>query len=294
MTGKLLLRCAALVALLAGCAQPPVPPAATHLACRPRRRHQPAPIPPPVQITPVLPKPKPTAPPETYSVVVNNVRVARAAVRARPRREAQRRHPPRNHRRGDAERDRPDAAAAADAHRAAGRHALRAQRAEPARDARLAVPARLQDRLRQRAVAQRQDAVAVLDAVDRRRRHRRAAPRRRGRAAVAHGQIDVTSTRTSSGTRWSQNVKEILRETDKILPAGAAPAAAAPAARRARGRPGQPVPSAAANVTFREAASVIAQPRRRACSIVRATSRQHEKRAGVPRPGAGRTPSARC
>ncbi|HEX4927141.1 MAG TPA: type II and III secretion system protein [Burkholderiales bacterium] len=32
-------------------------------------------IPPPVQITPLLPKPKPTVRPETYSVVVNNVRV---------------------------------------------------------------------------------------------------------------------------------------------------------------------------------------------------------------------------
>src|SRR6185503_5304765 len=32
-------------------------------------------IPPPVQVTPVLPQPKPVARPETYSVVVNNVRV---------------------------------------------------------------------------------------------------------------------------------------------------------------------------------------------------------------------------
>ena len=35
----------------------------------------PATIPPPVQITPMLPQPKPSARPETYSVVVNNVRV---------------------------------------------------------------------------------------------------------------------------------------------------------------------------------------------------------------------------
>ena len=32
-------------------------------------------IPPPVQAVPQLPKPRPTARPETYSVVVNNVRV---------------------------------------------------------------------------------------------------------------------------------------------------------------------------------------------------------------------------
>ncbi|HUG78268.1 MAG TPA: pilus (MSHA type) biogenesis protein MshL [Burkholderiales bacterium] len=64
---------AALAALLAACGQTPIKPAATHISA------EDAPvqgaIPPPVQITPILPKPRPAARPETYSVVVNNVRV---------------------------------------------------------------------------------------------------------------------------------------------------------------------------------------------------------------------------
>jgi len=59
--------------LLAACGQAPVAPAATHL-----RAEAPSPegqIPAPVQVAPLLPKPKPAARLETYSVVVNNVRV---------------------------------------------------------------------------------------------------------------------------------------------------------------------------------------------------------------------------
>src|SRR5687767_3403694 len=64
---------AALTVLLAACGQTPLKPAATHIrADAPRPEGA---IPAPVQITPVLPQPKPAAPPETYSVVVNNVRV---------------------------------------------------------------------------------------------------------------------------------------------------------------------------------------------------------------------------
>ena len=73
MTGKLLLSFAALVALLAGCAQPPAPPSATHLGMQAPPPPPAGAIPAPVQITPVLPKPQPVPPPETYSVVVNNV-----------------------------------------------------------------------------------------------------------------------------------------------------------------------------------------------------------------------------
>src|SRR5262245_56151375 len=63
---------AALVVGLAGCGGQPVKPAAQHI-----RADEPRPegtIPPPVQVSPVLPQPKPTARPETYSAVVNNVR----------------------------------------------------------------------------------------------------------------------------------------------------------------------------------------------------------------------------
>jgi MSHA biogenesis protein MshL len=61
------------VALLAGCGQAPLKPAETHLQAETAPRA--GAIPPPVQAAPVLPKPAPSTPPETYSVVVNNVSV---------------------------------------------------------------------------------------------------------------------------------------------------------------------------------------------------------------------------
>src|SRR5712671_2042527 len=65
--GVLVLSCA-----LAGCGQAPIKPAANHIRAEEARAA--GAIPPPVQVTPVLPKPKAAARPETYSVVVNNVR----------------------------------------------------------------------------------------------------------------------------------------------------------------------------------------------------------------------------
>ena len=59
--------------LLAGCGIQPMKPSPGHVQAA-----APVPagdIPEPVRITPILPKPKPTARPETYSVVVNNVKV---------------------------------------------------------------------------------------------------------------------------------------------------------------------------------------------------------------------------
>src|SRR5947208_587885 len=64
---------ALLAGLLSACAQAPVKPAESHLrAGEPRPEGS---IPPPVQMAPVLPRPKPSVRPETYSVVVSNVRV---------------------------------------------------------------------------------------------------------------------------------------------------------------------------------------------------------------------------
>src|SRR5919108_6048593 len=62
----------ALAVLVAACGQIPIKPSDAHLRADERPEGA---IPPPVQITPVLPKPKPSTRPETYSVVVNNVRV---------------------------------------------------------------------------------------------------------------------------------------------------------------------------------------------------------------------------
>jgi len=64
---------ALLAAFAAGCGHAPPKPAATHIRA-PETRAE-GDIPPPVQVSPILPKPKPALRPETYSVVVNNVRV---------------------------------------------------------------------------------------------------------------------------------------------------------------------------------------------------------------------------
>src|SRR5512134_2912575 len=64
----------AIVLTLAGCAQPPAKPATTHLGIEQAARPEGA-IPAPVQVVPLVPPPSPAARPETYSVVVNNVRV---------------------------------------------------------------------------------------------------------------------------------------------------------------------------------------------------------------------------
>jgi general secretion pathway protein D len=60
--------------LLAACGQQPIKPSAQHLDAAGAAPPTGA-IPPAVQIAPVLPPPKPAARPETFSVVVNNVRV---------------------------------------------------------------------------------------------------------------------------------------------------------------------------------------------------------------------------
>src|SRR5262245_57854073 len=59
---------------LAGCSQAPIKPSPAHVTMEQSPRAEGA-IPPPIQAVPVLPPPTPTARPETYSVVVNNVRV---------------------------------------------------------------------------------------------------------------------------------------------------------------------------------------------------------------------------
>jgi len=115
----------------------------------------------------------------------------------------------------------------------------------------------------------------------------------------------TTLTNKSSNKFWEtlvKNVEEILHETDKIIPAGntanSTPAAAAPAAPASPPNPlgaiagslaggagaAQPLPGplpaapggGTSNSTFREAASVIANAEAGVMSI-RATSRQHEK-----------------
>jgi general secretion pathway protein D len=66
---------AALATVLAACSQPPAKPSPTHLNAEAVAPATAGAIPPLVQAAPALPKPQPAARPETYSVVVNNVRV---------------------------------------------------------------------------------------------------------------------------------------------------------------------------------------------------------------------------
>jgi MSHA type pilus biogenesis protein MshL len=65
----------ALATVVAACSQPPAKQSPTHLTADSVTPVAPGAIPPPLQVVPALPKPQPTTRPETYSVVVNNVRV---------------------------------------------------------------------------------------------------------------------------------------------------------------------------------------------------------------------------
>jgi MSHA biogenesis protein MshL len=75
MNWKTAVSVSSLALALAGCAQPPAKPSETHLGVEIPPPPAAGSIPPPVQLAPVLPKPQAAARPETYSVVVNNVRV---------------------------------------------------------------------------------------------------------------------------------------------------------------------------------------------------------------------------
>jgi MSHA biogenesis protein MshL len=114
------------------------------------------------------------------------------------------------------------------------------------------------------------------------------------------GNSSTSSIKNVSNNRFwitlTENLRDLLRETDKVIPADAQPAVAAPAAVTApsalslvptsggtataavSGRPAtQAAPvQAVAQATFREAASVIANPETGVISI-RATSKQHER-----------------
>jgi general secretion pathway protein D len=93
----------------------------------------------------------------------------------------------------------------------------------------------------------------------------------------------VSIQNRSSNRFWEtivENIKEILRETDKVLPGaaqpGGAPVAAAAPGQAPGSQPSGGAPASGPTVTFREAASVISNPEASLLTI-RATSRQHEK-----------------
>lgn len=254
--------------LAAGCGQAPVQPSANHIRSDEARAG--GAIPPPVQVTPLLPKPKPAIRPETYSVVVNNVRVQELLF-------------------------------------ALARDAKLQIDIDPTLTGTVTLNAidqtlpQLLNRIA-RQVDMRYEIDGETLVVSRDAPYLRSykidylsASRNVKMQSTASTQFGATSSQTAGPTAtgaistidllaqnnlWEsivQNVKEMLRETDKIIPAGAqAPVAAPPAPAAPGSQTQQQAVIAQPSATYQEAASVIAN-RESGVLFVRATSRQHEK-----------------
>jgi len=268
--------------LAAGCSLQPMKPSPGHM--QPMAASPTDQIPEPVRITPLLPKPKPAARPETYSVVVNNVKVQELLF-ALAR----------------------DAKLNVDIHSGiVGNVTLNAiDQTLPQLLSRIAKQVDMRYELDGPNLAVMPDTPYLrgyqIDYVNMQRdttsiigsSSQIATPGATSGSSGGGGN-QSTSTINSKSTNhfWDtlvKNVQDILHETDKILPApgqaGAAQAAApAPAvqpgaaAGAAAGAAGAAAAAAPAQptATFREAASVIANPESGVLTI-RATARQHEK-----------------
>jgi MSHA biogenesis protein MshL len=264
---------AAIAVALAGCGQKPIKPATTHIRADEARVE--GAIPPPVQITPVLPQPKPAARPETYSVVVNNVRVQELLF-ALAR----------------------DARLNVDIHPdITGTVTLNAiDQTLPQLLTRIARQVDMRYEIDGQNLVVMRDTpflrVYRVDYVNLARDARSVATLSTqvsgstpgAQAGGPQNNSTATINSVSANKFWDTlvaNIKEILQETDKVLPAAAAqaqpavPSTTAPAQPGAAPTPAAP-PPAAPTATFREAASVIANPETGILNI-RATSRQHEK-----------------
>lgn len=255
--------------LAAACAH--VPPSPSDLHVRPDETRAEGVIPPPVQISPVLPKPKPAARPETYSVVVNNVPLQELLF-ALAR----------------------DARINVDIHPdVTGRVTLNAiDQTLPQLLARIARQVDMRYEFHDQNLLVMRDSpflrtykVDYLSAT-RNVKMQSTASTQFGTGpgttstTGATAQIDVAA----ENKLWEsivQNVKDILRETDKIIPAtAAAPPIAPPPAVAPSTTPGQaPTPTVVlpqTMPTYQEAASVIGN-RESGILYVRATAKQHEK-----------------
>ncbi len=278
--GKQLLVCGLGIAL-GGCFQP-MKPSAGHLG------EQPAPpaasIPAPVQALPMPPKPKPSVRPETYSVVVNQVNV-RELLFALAR----------------------DARVNVDIHPGiTGAVTLNAiDQTLPQLLSRISKQVDMRYELDGPNLVVMPDSpylrIYKIDYVNMQRTTQGqvsvagniagGTPAGAGGGGAAAGGAGGGSNTSTVSVRNEQNnefwktliknVEEILRETDKILPGAASPAPGAPPAAGqppAGAAPGAAPAAAAAgpSLTFREAASVIANPEAGILTL-RATSRQHDK-----------------
>jgi MSHA biogenesis protein MshL len=273
MRQALALASVAIAMILSACGQKPIKQSPTHIGTdEPRAEGA---IPPPVQMTPVLPQPKPVARPETYSVVVNNVR-AQELLFALAR----------------------DARLNVDIHSdIAGTVTLNAiDQTLPQLLTRIARQIDMRWEIEGQNLVVMRDTpflrIYRVDYVNMVRDARSVAVvSTQVSGATQAGQTQAGAQNNSTATInsisankfWDTlvaNIKEILQETDKVLPAGSSAALQpAPSTTAPVPQPGAPAGAAPAPVpvaTFREAASVIANPETGILNI-RATSRQHEK-----------------
>src|SRR5713101_8051563 len=261
---------------LGACAHAPIQPSDTHL-----RADEPAPsgtVPAAIQISTILPKPKPTQRPETYSVVVNGVRVQELLF-ALAR----------------------DAKLNIDVHPGiTGTVTLNAiEQTLPQLLSRISKQVDMRWELDGPNLIVMPDSPYLrtyrIDYVNMERTSTGtvgvssqigtgggAAGAGGGGAAGGVGGGNTSSTivrNTSDNKFWAtleKNVKDILHETDKVLPTGGPsfqPRAAPPGA---AGAPSVVPETTTPNISFREAAAVIVNAEA-GLVIVRATSRQHEK-----------------
>jgi general secretion pathway protein D len=266
------------MAALAGCAQQPIQPSGQHIKGEPPKPE--GSIPQPVQIAPILPKPQPTAKPETYSVVVNRVpaqellfalaRDAKLQIDIDPNLT------------GLVTLNAIDQTLPQLLTRIARqidmRYEIDGQTLVVQRDSPHLRSYRIDYLSAARNVKMQSTASTQFGAAG-------TTPGGAGAAGGTTGTTGGTATIdiTSENKLWEsivQNLREILRETDKILPAppaGAAAPAAPPATPQAAVPPGAPtlvLPQT--GPTLQEAASVIAN-RESGILYVRATSKQHER-----------------
>lgn len=260
--------------LAAACGPAPIKPAENHI--RAEDAPPPGSIPPPVQIAPVLPKPQPTVRPETYSVVVSRVpaqellfalaRDAKLQIDIDPSLT------------GLVTLNAVDQTLPQLLSRIARQVDMRYEMDGPnllvMRDAPFLRSYKIDYLSANRNVSMRSTASTQFGA----------ASGAAGGVSGGNSTTGATSTIevTTQNHLWEsivQNVREILRETDKIIPAGGLtpPPAAAPAAQPgAAPSPAQLVAPQPAPATLQEAASVIAN-RESGVLFVRATSKQHER-----------------
>ena len=271
---RISLACSVLV--LGACAHAPIQQSDTHL-----RAGEPAPsgtVPAPIQISTILPKPKPTQRPETYSVVVNGVKVQELLF-ALAR----------------------DAKLNIDVHPGiTGTVTLNAiEQTLPQLLSRISKQVDMRWELDGPNLVVMPDSPYLhtyrIDYVNMERTSTgtvgvssqigtgsgtAGAGGGGGAGGTGGGNSSSTTVRNTSDNKfWAtleKNVKDILHETDKILPTGPAfqPRAVAPGP---AGASSPAVPETTTpNISFREAAAVIVNAEA-SLVIVRATSRQHEK-----------------